>query len=195
MGDGSVNVERRGDEPDKVAEAILLLVSEAELIGRPLSQFDALSALFLADRGSVDRRGATITGDDHVAMPQGPVGSRAYDLLKSTSGAAGLPWSRTPQPGRRAVLYHTPSRPVHHAAFSRSEAAELAAAFATVKALGYGDTLALTVTDEDYRLARASSRSRATPFTMKPRAGRLAAAAAVAIARPAGRADGQGVPL
>lgn len=175
-------------EPDKVAEAVLSLVWEAGRLGKPLSQFDAISALFLADRESVDRRGATITGDTYVAMPHGPVGSRAYDLLKSEG--AGSRWSRSLQQGRRAVLFHSPSRPVHHAAFTRAEVAGLAAALATVKALGYGDTLSLTSGDEDYRLARANARSRAPALTIRPRAGRLAAAAMAALAKCAGNSQG-----
>ena len=51
--------------------------------GVPLSRVRMMKLLYLADRESLKRYGESITGDAPYSMPQGPVLTTTYDLMKS----------------------------------------------------------------------------------------------------------------
>lgn len=44
--------------------------------------------LYVADRSHIAKYGRTITGDDYVAMKNGPVPSRLYDFIKVAKGTS-----------------------------------------------------------------------------------------------------------
>ena len=60
--------------------------------GGPLPRVKTMKLLYLADRESVKRYGESITGDALCSMPQGPVLSTTYDLMKGERHAA--EWDR-----------------------------------------------------------------------------------------------------
>lgn len=71
-------------KPDKLADSILYLA----LKGIELDQYKAVKLLYLADREHLRRFGRPITFDKYVAMKFGPVGSAAYDWLRSKRRSA-----------------------------------------------------------------------------------------------------------
>ncbi len=162
---------------DRVVEAVLILIEVARGMRKPVSQFDILSALFIADCRHLDARGSVVTSDDYVAMEGGPVHSAAYDLLKDATTPSGqpVPWSSGTQPARRAITFSDPARPSDMAAFTASEYAALVDALRTVKELGYGDTLALTKSDPAYRSARLRGSGKARPMVLVKQDGKAAA--------------------
>lgn len=50
--------------------------------GRPVSRVKVMKLLYLADRESLKQYGESITGDTAYSMPQGPVLTTTYDLMK-----------------------------------------------------------------------------------------------------------------
>lgn len=54
--------------------------------GGRISYMKLLKLLYLADRAGLARRGRTLTGDRQVAMKNGPLGSRTYELIRQHGG-------------------------------------------------------------------------------------------------------------
>lgn len=52
------------------------------------SMYPILKMVYLADKFHLERYGRLISGDNYVAMKQGPVPSRAYDIFKALRGSA-----------------------------------------------------------------------------------------------------------
>lgn len=73
---------------EKAVEVILYI---ANRIQRPTIR-DVLKLVYLADKTSLESYGRFITGDRYVAMRQGPVPSKTYDLVKEArdSGSFGF---------------------------------------------------------------------------------------------------------
>lgn len=65
----------------KAVAAIVLLVQETQAM-----MYSVMKMLYLADKAHLEKHGRFITGDRYVAMQQGPVPSRAYDLVKHARG-------------------------------------------------------------------------------------------------------------
>jgi uncharacterized phage-associated protein len=57
--------------------------------GKRMSRLRLLKLLYIADRELLAAKGRTITGDQALAMPYGPVLSRTYDLIKGLEARAG----------------------------------------------------------------------------------------------------------
>ena len=55
--------------------------------GGPISRIKIMKLLYLADRESLRRYGESITGDTVYSMPQGPVLTKTYDLMKGEKTA------------------------------------------------------------------------------------------------------------
>ncbi|CAN5903558.1 hypothetical protein BH23PLA1_BH23PLA1_06180 [soil metagenome] len=70
----------------KVLQAAGVLL---HLDGKRMSRLRLLKLLYIADRELIAEVGRTISGDCAVAMKNGPVLSRTYDLIKGESGRAG----------------------------------------------------------------------------------------------------------
>lgn len=82
---------------EKVVNALLFLIGEANKRGQSPSQYELVKAVFLADRAHLNKYGRPITFDQYVAMNHGPVPSFAYDCLKSNfqwsvMGLDAAPW-------------------------------------------------------------------------------------------------------
>ncbi len=69
-------------DAEKAVEAILYIVSR---ISEP-TLHKVAKVLYFADRKHIDRYGRFITGDQYVAMKNGPVPSATYDILKYIRG-------------------------------------------------------------------------------------------------------------
>ena len=81
---------------DKIIDVIAFLLHKAQT---PLSQYQIVKAIFLADRAHLNQYGRPITYDNYVAMAHGPVPSCAYDCLKNDPdildeiGRTCFPWT------------------------------------------------------------------------------------------------------
>ena len=69
-------------DADKALEAVLYVV------GNTTDLFHIVKILYFADKLHIERYGNQIFGDYYAAMPDGPVPSGAYDLIKSARGDA-----------------------------------------------------------------------------------------------------------
>lgn len=72
---------KRQFDAEKAAAALAYLVQETGA-----EMYAALKMLYLADKGHLEKYGRTITGDSYVAMKQGPVPDRAYNMCKFVRG-------------------------------------------------------------------------------------------------------------
>lgn len=106
-------------KPDKLADSILYLAHK----GIELDQYKAVKLLYLADREHLRRFGRPITFDNYVAMKYGPVGSNAYDWLRSKKALgispADLPFSVS----KLGTFFYVvgPKREIEREIFSKSD--------------------------------------------------------------------------
>ncbi|MEB8638637.1 Panacea domain-containing protein [Cronobacter muytjensii] len=69
-------------DPEKALEAILYVASKA-----PISDiYHVGKILYFADCAHLERYGRFILGDNYVAMKDGPVASKTYDMMKLARG-------------------------------------------------------------------------------------------------------------
>lgn len=68
-------------EVNKAIAAIAFLVQETGA-----TMYSVMKMLYLADKTHLERHGRFITGDRYVAMQQGPVPSRSYNMVKHARG-------------------------------------------------------------------------------------------------------------
>jgi uncharacterized phage-associated protein len=141
----------------RIIESILFLVAEAQKRHNSLTQYDAVKAIFLADRAHLNKYGRPITYDNYVAMRHGPVPSTAYDFLKENPNAlkrynAPLPWTRreAPELGIKAFSFENPQREPSGDILSQTDFDELSSALTVVKSLGFTQIKKLTHEDRAY---------------------------------------------
>src|SRR5436189_4235490 len=94
----------------RIVAAISLIIDEAREAGQPITQYDIVKSLFLADRSSLNKYGRPITFDNYAAMKDGPVPSLAYNFLKEDGNSLraakiALPWTRKAAPELGARCY------------------------------------------------------------------------------------------
>lgn len=123
---------------------------------RPVSQYDLVKTLFLADRAHLNAWGRPITYDNYCAMKHGPVPSLAYDLLKGNEKALReyrvdrLPWNAVDQ-GKGVKHYYPLEGPIPvEEVLAESDLEALDDALATVIQLGFGQIRRLTHEDPAY---------------------------------------------
>lgn len=139
----------------KVREALLHVIREADRRNIRVTQFEILKTLFLADRAHLNRYGRPITFDEYVAMPDGPIPSLAYDVLKEALAAwkeaeiTESLWTVQPTKGLKN-FYHSAVREASDEVLSVSDFEELSAALTTVRKLGYAGTWDKTHADRAY---------------------------------------------
>jgi len=144
----------------KIREALLHVIREADRRDIRVTQFEILKTLFIADRAHLNRYGRPITFDEYVAMPDGPVPSLAYDVLKEALGAfaeAGIAeplWQVEPA-GEKKNHYFGATRDASDEVLSESDIEELSEALALVKKWGYAGTWNRTHQDPAYKDAWA----------------------------------------
>jgi hypothetical protein len=108
-------------KPEKVIEALLYIAHK-----RPnLDHYQAVKLLYLADKEHLNRYGRPITFDTYFALPYGPVGTLALDLLtRDRVLMKSLEISELPFETAlldRIVYIRAANRPVNHALFSKSD--------------------------------------------------------------------------
>jgi len=140
-------LRRSGITPNgpKVREAIVCVIREADSRDLSVSQFDILKTLFVADKEHLNKYGRPITFDEYVAMPDGPVPSLAYDLLKDALEAqreAGIesPLWKSMSDGGKKKRFFEASRDSSDDILSESDVEELIAALIKIKSWGYKKT-------------------------------------------------------
>ncbi|WP_419900251.1 Panacea domain-containing protein [Roseomonas sp. USHLN139] len=128
-------------------EAVLHVLNRARKANFRVTQYDVVKSLFLADVEHLTRYGRPITFDNYVAMKDGPVPSKTYDLLKEARDAVAeaggaLPWTRrwAPELGPGCYSFENPLREVDEDILSLSDMKALGNALMKVKALGFGGT-------------------------------------------------------
>lgn len=157
---------------DKLIEAILFLISEGRDRECDVSQYDIVKSLFFADKSHLNRFGRPITFDNYVAMPNGPVPSLSYRILKneidpSDFGLDYLPWDKISgeHPNPKVFLYRNPARQPSQDVLSESDMDALRDAFATVKSLTFGQIRKLTHDDPAYIAAWGDGESSNAPMS------------------------------
>lgn len=127
----------------KILESILFLIKAGEDPGPPLTQYQIVKSLFVADTAHLGKYGRPITFDNYSALEFGPVPREAYDMLKEeypwqrVTGEAGAPWQRK-QVSARAYQHHSPTRDPDLRQLSKTDLEELTAALQIVRDLGFG---------------------------------------------------------
>jgi uncharacterized phage-associated protein len=141
----------------RILAAISYVIDEARKRNQPVTQYDIVKTLFLADRASLNRFGRPITFDNYVAMKDGPVPSTSYNFLKSDEKTLKrykirVPWSSEPAPqeGAKARVFLIPAESVELGALSPSDIDELGNALTVVKTLGFTQVRKLTHDDPAY---------------------------------------------
>jgi uncharacterized phage-associated protein len=147
-------------QPNKrrVLESILLVIMEAAKREKPITQYNILKTLFLADRAHLNRYGRPVTFDNYMAMKDGPVASFAYDVLKGgvsfpkVFGVEHPPWKSRPAPeiSPRALVFHSPMREPNEDVLSETDVEEIANALTIVLSLSFKQLRLLTHEDQAY---------------------------------------------
>jgi uncharacterized phage-associated protein len=108
-------------KPEKVIEALLYIAHK-----RPnLDHYQAVKLLYLADKEHLNRYGRPITFDTYYALPYGPVGTLARDLLTQNRitmrrlRITALPFET--EKLDKIFYIRAPNRPVNHILFSKSD--------------------------------------------------------------------------
>lgn len=142
----------------KIREAILHLIHRADEGGCEVTQYDILKSLFFADRSHLNKYRRPITFDQYHALPDGPVPSLSYDVLKEVSDAFRAveidePLWKTQEAGGRAIRYLGAVRDGSDDILSESDFEELDAAQDLVRSLGFWGVWETTHDDPAYKKA------------------------------------------
>lgn len=152
----------------KVREALLCLIRLADQHDFCLTQYYLLKALFFADKSHLNKYGRPITFDHYYALPDGPVPSLSYDVLKKSPGAldcTGIDtalWDSTRMDGTKS-RFHNAVRDPSDDVLSESDLEELAAAFEHVRHRSFGGIWDETHDHPAYKNAKARGGSSNNP--------------------------------
>lgn len=141
---------------NRIVEAILFIVYEAQRRRISITQYDIVKSIFIADQCHLNRYGRPITFDNYVAMQHGPVPKMVYNFLKESKVATNkhpILWSRrldTRDPKGKRYLYDDPVRKPDDTVLSLSDFKELEAALTMVTTLGFSKVRKLTHEDPAY---------------------------------------------
>lgn len=155
----------------RVREAILHLIFRADNLTVRVTQYDILKSLFFADRSHLNLYRRPITFDQYHALPDGPVPSLSYDVLKEAFyafEAIGLdePLWKTEPVGERAIRFFAARRDGSDDVLSQSDFEELDTAQDLVLTLGFGGVWDKTHADPAYVKAW-TQRGEAKRFPMR----------------------------
>lgn len=145
---------------DRIIAATGFLIKKAQREGVPLTQYDIVKSLFIADRSHLNKFGRLVTYDNYVAMKHGPVPSLAYDFLKLNKHALArhhlerLPWRRKSAEhlGKGCFVFYG-AETDESETLSKSDIKALDAALAVVTQLSFGQVRELTHNDAAYKEA------------------------------------------
>lgn len=155
----------------RVREAIVHLIYRADALNFMVTQYDILKSLFFADRSHLNRYRRPITFDQYHALPDGPVPSLSYDVLKEAFHAFHAVdlddplWQTEPATGRSTRFFGA-ERDSSEDILSESDIEELDAAQDLVRKLGFTGVWQKTHEDPAYQKAWAQ-RGDAKRFPME----------------------------
>lgn len=142
----------------RIVESVLFLVNEAHKGGFPITQYDIVKSIFIADTTHLNRYGRPITYDNYVAMENGPVPSTAYNFLKEHAyimrvWGQDLPWKRRPAPelGKNCNAFEQPARQASEDVLSPSDQKALATGLSMVRTMGFSGIKKWTHEHKAYR--------------------------------------------
>ena len=147
----------------KMANAVLFFLEQARDVGKT----KLCKLLYFADFGHYAQHGCSITGEQYVKYPHGPVPSRLDLVLEKMRKAGNLDWTTKPVFDYQRVCYQV-KKPCDETVFTAEERATLndvaerwrCATAATVEAASHGHAAWLAA-DEfaflDYSLAVCSN--------------------------------------
>lgn len=147
--------KRLTEDKEKIQESILYVMGRQPRESEPLSQYEIVKSLFLADRSHLNHYGRPVTYDNYVAMEHGPVPSMAYDALKpefnfKSRFQAERPWISIPDKNNSHVNRYTPLREARREYLSTSDMKALDWALETVQSLTFDQLRRLTHQDRAY---------------------------------------------
>lgn len=156
---------------NKIVETILLILKNAAARGKSVTQYDIVKTIFLADRQHLNEYGRPITFDNYVAMKDGPVPSKAYDIVKGGSWAerivgSQLPWTTTPVPGTARAKNFTATMAPAEDVFSPSEVEAIENSLTVVLTLGFTQVRRLTHEDPSYVDAWGGDETTSYPMSL-----------------------------
>ena len=145
----------------KIAEAILFLIEEAERASTIITQYEIVKSIFVSDIFHLKKFGRPVSFDNYVAMEFGPVPSETYDMLKPAYAGAryfGADWplwqrEKAPERGSRTYKYMQAARPANRRKLSESDMIELAEARKIVGTLGFRGVVDWTHKHKSYASA------------------------------------------
>lgn len=128
----------------KILESVLLLIREGEKAARPVTQYEIVKSIFLADTSHLNEFGRPVTFDNYSALKFGPVPETTYNMLKgdfawAAVGLTGAPWERRLL-GGSVYNYVDAVRDADTKVLSRSDVAALRRGLEYVRANGFGGT-------------------------------------------------------
>lgn len=138
----------------KIVEAILFLIQEAG--NRPLTQYEIVKSIFIADIWHLKKFGRPISFDNYVAMQFGPVPSETYNILKpdyrwKDGAPEGWPlWERVQKSDSKVATYLNPKRAPNRRKLSDFDVSELLSALQFVLAQGFAGTRDFTHQNSAY---------------------------------------------
>ncbi len=142
----------------RIVESVLFLVNEAHRDGFPITQYDIVKSIFIADTTHLNRYGRPITYDNYVAMENGPVPSKSYNLLKEDAftmrqWGKELPWTRRPAPelGKNSNAFERPARQADENVLSPSDQKALSTALSMVRTMGFSGIRKWTHENKAYK--------------------------------------------
>ncbi len=142
----------------KILQALLYLIEQADSRGVAITQYTILKTFFLADRAHLNRYGRPVTFDNYVAMKDGPVASFIYNVLKNdvnfpvAFGVAGPLWERAPAPeiGKKAYRFYSARAKADLDQLSESDIEALSDGLTIASTLSFGQLRRLTHEDPAY---------------------------------------------
>lgn len=144
----------------RVREAILHLIYRADRLQFAVTQYDILKSLFFADKTHLNKYRRPITFDQYHALPDGPVPSLSYDVLKEALLAFKAIevdealWQTEPAEAR-AIRYFAAARDGSEDVLAETDIEELDSAQDLVRKLGFRGVWTRTHADPAYQKAWA----------------------------------------
>jgi hypothetical protein len=147
-------------DPEKATEALLYVATN---IGGDM--YTTLKALYVADKLHLHRYGRFVYGDEHCALPYGPVPQGAYDLVKYVRGVTDRSVYEYPPARQAFALAGNEIRPLRApdtSVFSDSDEECLDEAIRTLRGSDFGSVKAAThdaaynATNHCHRIAPAA---------------------------------------
>lgn len=140
----------------KIIASILFLLERA---GKPLTQYQIVKAVFLADRSHLNEYGRPVTYDNYVAMEHGPVPSDTYGWLMNPQqmaqrhGIQTVPWESSARSSSPRTREFAPMQQYDAKELSPSDESALQEALSFVSSLDFNDLRRLTHKDPAWKAA------------------------------------------